>query len=439
MDSPFVLAAALIVFLVVFVKTEFGLYLVLFSMLLSPQLGSGGAAIAEGRRIVVRSEDILLLVVAFSWLAKTAVNKELGLAVKTPLNRPILAYVAATAIATLIGYVTGTVGGLGGAFYVLKYVEYFVVYYMVVNNLTDRRQAWRLVTAAFLTAVIVSLIGMTQIPSGQRVSAPFEGKDGEPNTFGGYLLLLMAVAGGIALETARIRTRVLYLGLTGLMAIPFVFTLSRTSYVGVIPAVAVLAVLSSRRRLMIGALIVALVASPLVVALFPDTVTKRVLYTFEPERGQPTVRVGAVGLDPSTSARLISVKQAFEGWTHRPIFGYGVTGFAFMDQQFARTLVETGVVGLTAFLVLVWAVLKAGVLSFRALRTPEERGLALGFVAGTVGLLGHAIGANTFIIVRIMEPFWFFAAVVVALPGLAPAETAAAAPAPAVRLTRRLA
>ena len=438
MDSPFVLAAALIVFLVVFVKTEFGLYLVLFSMLLSPQLGSGGAAIAEGRRIVVRSEDILLLVVAFSWLAKTAVNKELGLAVKTPLNRPILAYVAATAIATLIGYVTGTVGGLGGAFYVLKYVEYFVVYYMVVNNLTDRRQAWRLVTAAFLTAVIVSLIGMTQIPSGQRVSAPFEGKDGEPNTFGGYLLLLMAVAGGIALETARIRTRVLYLGLTGLMAIPFVFTLSRTSYVGVIPAVAVLAVLSSRRRLMIGALIVALVASPLVVALFPDTVTKRVLYTFQPERGQPTVRVGAVGLDPSTSARLISVKQAFEGWTHRPIFGYGVTGFAFMDQQFARTLVETGVVGLTAFVVLVWAVLKAGVLSFWALRTPEERGLALGFVAGTVGLLGHAIGANTFIIVRIMEPFWFFAAIVVALPGLAQAE-AMAAPETGVRLSRRVA
>jgi hypothetical protein len=32
---------------------------------------------------------------------------------------------------------------------------------MVVNNLIDRRQAWRLVTAAFLTAVIVSLIGMT--------------------------------------------------------------------------------------------------------------------------------------------------------------------------------------------------------------------------------------------------------------------------------------
>src|SRR6266852_4516642 len=339
-------------------------------MLLSPQFGSGGGAIAGGRRIVVRGEDILLLVVALSWLAKTAVNKELGLTVKTPLNRPILAYVVATVLATLIGYATGTVAGVGGFFYVLKYVEYFVVYYMVVNNLVDRRQAWRLVTAAFLTAVIVSLIGMTQIPSGQRVSAPFEGKDGEPNTFGGYLLLLIAVAGGIALETARLRTRALCLGLVGLMSIPFVFTLSRTSYVGAIPAVVAMAVLSSRRRVMIGA--------------------------------------GAVGLDPSTSARLISVQQAFEGWTHRPIFGYGVTGFAFMDQQFARMLVETGIVGLATFLALVWAVLKAGIGSFRVLRVPEERGLALGFVAGTIGILGHALGANTFIIVRIMEPFWFF-------------------------------
>jgi O-Antigen ligase len=424
-DSPLVLAAAMAVFLVVFVKTEIGLYLVIFSMLLSPQFGAGGSGtIAESRRIVVRSEDVLLLVVALSWLAKTAVNKELGIAVKTPLNRPILAYVAATAIATLIGYLTGTVAGVGGFFYVLKYVEYFVVYYMVVNNLVDRRQAWRFVTAAFLTAVIVSLIGMTQIPSGQRVSAPFEGRDGEPNTFGGYLLLLMAVAGGIALETLRLRTRAIYLGLLGLMSIPFMFTLSRTSYVGLIPAAAVMAVLSSRRRVMIGALLALLVASPLVLAIFPEAVSKRVRYTFEPERGQPTVRVGAVGLDPSTSARLISITQALEGWTHRPVFGYGVTGFAFMDQQFARTLVETGLVGFATFLALIWAVLKAGVGSFRALEVPEDRGLALGFVAGTVGLLGHAIGANTFIIVRIMEPFWFFAAVVVTLPGLAQEETA---------------
>ena len=41
---------------------------------------------------------------------------------------------------------------------------------------------------------------------------------------------------------------------------------------------------------------------------------------------------------------------------NRPLFGYGVTGFGFMDAQYARTLVESGVVGLAAFLWLLWSI-----------------------------------------------------------------------------------
>src|SRR3989442_14386275 len=78
-----------------------------------------------------------------------------------------------------------------------------------------------------------------------------------------------------------------------------------------------------------------------------------------------------------------------------------------MDVQYERTLVETGIVGLAVFLWLAWSALKSSLAAFRALRDPEERGLALGFLAGTIGLLVHAVGANTFIIVRIMEPSCF--------------------------------
>jgi len=39
-------------------------------------------------------------------------------------------------------------------------------------------------------------------------------------------------------------------------------------------------------------------------------------------------------------------------------------------------------------------------------------------LAGFIGLLVHAIGANTFIIVRIMEPFWFALGMVVMMPEL---------------------
>ena len=60
-----------------------------------------------------------------------------------------------------------------------------------------------------------------------------------------------------------------------------------------------------------------------------------------------------------------------------------------------------------------------GRVAFRVLDKVESnfyRGLSVGFIAGFVGLLFHAIGANTFIIVRIMEPFWFFAGIITVLP-----------------------
>ena len=284
----------------------------------------------------------------------------------------------------------------------------------------DRDHARRLVIAAFLTAAIVSLVGIAQIPSGERVSAPFEGEIGEPNTFGGYLLFMMAIAGGVALETNRLRLRATCLALIGLMSLPFAFTLSRASYLGVPPVFLVLTWLTRQRRVMVGLLLLLIVASPILIGVVPTPVTQRILYTFEPERGQPTVRLHQVGvaLDPSTSARIYSLQAALGGWTRKPVFGYGVTGFGFMDAQYARLLVETGVVGLAAFLFLVGTALRSARHAFHELREPEDRGIALGFLAGTVGLLVHAIGSNTFIIVRIMEPFWFFAGLVVMLPQL---------------------
>ncbi|HEU4371124.1 MAG TPA: O-antigen ligase family protein [Methylomirabilota bacterium] len=437
--------AAVTLFGLVFIRTDFGLYVVTFSMLLSPEFAAGGGGIAEGRTIMVRSEDFVLIVIGLAWLAKTAVNKELGLVAKTPLNGPILVYVVANVVATLIGYLWGSVSGFSGFFYVLKYVEYFVVYYMVVNNVRNRDHARRLVIAAFLTAAIVSLVGIGQIPSGERVSAPFEGEVGEPNTFGGYLLFMIAIAAGVALETRRIRVRAIALGLVGLMGLPFVFTLSRASYLGVVPALLVLAWFTRQRRFMVGLVLVLAVCSPLLAATLPSAVSKRVLYTFEPEKGQATVRVGRVAFDPSTSARLISFRTAIEGWLKRPILGYGVTGFGFMDAQYARVLVETGAVGLAAFGWLVWTLLRSSGDAFRHLTEPEDRGLALGFLAGTISLLVHAIGSNTFIIVRIMEPFWFFAGIVLMLPqlereeltpGAAPAVTPARLPRVAVRFAR---
>ena len=435
MDSPLLIGAALVLFVLAFVRTEFALYLMVFSMLLSPEITTTYGGLAERRDVTLRTEDFVLIIVGFSWLAKTAVNKELGLVAKTPLNRPIIAYIAINLIATLLGYLLGNVKTAAGYLYVVKYIEYFVVYFMVVNNLRDRAHARRLLTAAFVTAAVVSIIGLTQIPSGERVSAPFEGETGEPNTFGGYLLFMMAVAAGIALEVPWLAMRARLTALVGLMAVPFAFTLSRASYLGVLPAYLALLALTRRRRALLALLLIAVVCSPLLLVVAPASVVNRVLYTFQPEANQPTVRLGKVGLDPSTSARILSLRQALEGWLDRPILGFGVTGFGFMDAQYARVLVETGIIGLLCFVWLLWSVLKSARAVHLQATDPFDRGLAMGFIAGTFGLLAHAIGSNTFIVIRIMEPFWLVAGIVLMLPVFVGEEAAAPAPPLPTRLT----
>ena len=51
----------------------------------------------------MRIDDILLEFMFFAWLAKTAINKELGLLKKTPINRPLGVYVLLYVVITGLG------------------------------------------------------------------------------------------------------------------------------------------------------------------------------------------------------------------------------------------------------------------------------------------------------------------------------------------------
>jgi len=365
--------------LLALVKTEYAIYLLILSMLLSPEFAiapaAGGGSLEASRQLIVRLDDILILLIGLSWLA----NLKLGL------------------------------------LYVLKYVEYFLIYFMVVNNLDSERKAKRFIFIAFLTAFLIAIFAISQIPSGERVTAPFEGKTGEPNTLGGYLLFMIALAGGIFLTTGSSKERFRWGIFALVLIVPFLYTLSRTSWLAALPAAIVFLILSDKRIPVLFLLIFLVVG---LVIFAPSKVRERIDYTFNqpPARGQ--IQVGGVKLDTSASARIRSWRFGLNGWTKHPLFGYGVTGFAFMDAQYIRTLVETGLVGFFIFLYLLFRIYREAIKVYRKLSSPFYRGIVMGYIAGFVGLIFHGIGANTFIIIRIMEPFWLFTAIVIMLPDL---------------------
>jgi O-antigen ligase len=416
----------LLVFVCTFIWPEAGLYVVILSMLLSPEVIAGdiGGKGTLGRGMTLRLEDFLLVFIGLSWFARTALDKTKGLFRKTPLNQPIAAYILACLLATLWGKITGNVQGKAGFFFVLKYIEYFIVFFVVVNYVDSKDQAKRLLLCLFLTCFIVSIYSLMQIPGGGRISAPFEGEVGEPNTLGGYLVLIGSVAAALMMHIRDLRLRLGLAVLLFVLMISLLYTQSRASYLAVIPAYLVIVLLSEQRLYLLAGLIIALLLSPIIL---PTTAKERISFTFSQRKHVGQVSVGPLRLDTSTSARLRGWKTGLQTWRKRPFLGHGVTGYGFMDAQIPRILVETGIVGILTFAWLIYALFRVGLSTWREQQDNLLRGLSVGLIAGLVGLLVHAVGANTFIIVRIMEPFWFLAGIVIALAALKDED----APAPA--------
>lgn len=403
-------------FILCFFSVKYALYTLIFSMLLSPEFGS---RTTEGGGMTIRLDDFLLVIIAFGWFARTAVYKELGLFKKTPLNRPILFYITACVISTALGMMFGKVKIFKGFFFVLKYIEYFIVYFMAVNYLHERRQVRNMVIALIAVFTIVCFTSIAQIPQGERITAPFEGEGGEPNTLGGYLLLISSVVGGLLLNTDKddsFRYKALLVSLIFLAFIPILFSQSRGTWVAIIPCYLTFIIVSKKRVILSIMLVLTLTIGPFVL---PEAIKERVTYTFERQKGWAAKyqeRIGGVTLDTSTSERISSSKRALEAFMKHPVFGYGITGWRFLDAQYLKVMVETGLLGLTAFGFLLYTTIKE---TKKIYRTTEDRfykGVSMGFFAGIIAMMTHAIGANTFIIVRIMEPFWFLMAIVITIP-----------------------
>ncbi|MCX5880671.1 MAG: O-antigen ligase family protein [Deltaproteobacteria bacterium] len=411
----------IIVATISFLNTELALYILIISMLLGPQFAVGGAELVPGRGragVTLRFDDFLLIIIGLSWFFKTAIHKELGVFADTPLNRGIGYYFAICLISTLIGYIMGRVKGLTGIFFVLKYFEYFVVYFMAVNQLQEKKQIERFLFIILVVCFIVCLIAIYQIPSGVRVSAPFEGAEGEPNTLGGYLVFIMSIVLGLLLNYGTKKQKGYLWVLLFLIVIVLGATHSRSSWVSLVPMVLTLIHFNKNKAIIVIPLFFIVLLSPFII---PHNIKERAMYTVDQPAEEGQMVVGNIRLDTSTSARLGSWKIVLSSdFLKHPIIGYGITGYLFVDAQYPRVLAETGLIGLLVFIYLLRTIYKNARDTYRKTTDPFYKGLTLGYLAGFMAMLAHGIGANTFIIVRIMEPFWFLTAMVIMIPVLTP-------------------
>ncbi|MDD5675916.1 MAG: hypothetical protein PHC61_17225 [Chitinivibrionales bacterium] len=391
-----------LLFLLCFFSVRLSLFVLIFSMLLSPQMVLGTTAAQQEHDLVIRADDIILMIMTIAWLFRVAIIKDIGVVRKNPLNRPIVVFCTCITLSTIYGAFCGNLKLAAGMFFVLKMIEYFVLFYVIVNYLNGKKELNQFLSAMLIVTGILCLWGLYQAASGSSIAAP--GNPGERNTFGGYFVLMGAVAAGIFLNTESAKEKALLGVLLAFVFIVILFSISRSSWMSSFVVMFVLYLKSRKHGFFFAILILILLTLPF---FLPEVVRLRLFETFfsHGQAGSQIV-IGGMRVDPSASARIFTYQFVLQRILVHPFLGFGMTGFIFLDGQYFRNLIELGIIGSTAFF---W-------LMFKAHRTINEaivlstkgrlHGLMIGFYAGFWGMLTHALSANSFIIIRMAEPFW---------------------------------
>lgn len=416
-----------------FFSPRLSLVLLVFSMLLSPEIGFG--AVDASRALVIRYDDIFIAIIFMSWFARTAIFKHKPFITATPVQAPVMLYTALCVISTALGVMRGDLRWSAASLYVLKYIEYFLLYFMTVNIVESEEDIKKYLKYGALVAVLVTVYAYYYYYSSgvsARATAPFEVPIGgdltesEPASLGGYYLLIFGVLLGVMSETTGFAPAYA-LGLLLFSFPAFLFTYSRASYIGFAALIPAFFYFSKKKRLfMIGFLTAGSLAFMMSPAI-KGRVIERITMTYRGEYATQSFDTGLAGqikLEDSAASRVHSLRRAlFEKLPKHPIFGWGVTGIGMGDTQYALVLGELGLLGAGLFIWMIIRLFHTARTVFLAYNTPLIKGISLGFMIALIGLLFQALGVNTFVIVRIMEPFWFIAAMLSVLYLKSPAPS----------------
>jgi len=397
---PLFIIISISIVVLTLIDINVAIYVLIFSMLLSPEIK---VAEVPGRAVVIRFDDLLLILIFFTWFFRTAFFKELGLIKKTPLNRYIIYFLAVAYLSSLRGNIIGTVRFKKAIFYLLKFTEYVFVYFLIVNVLKKEKQVKIFYTLFWVTAVIIMIYSYGILLKGERVVAPF---DEEPGSISGYFLLLFGQSLALSFLHPKKWLRVFGM-VVFLLLLPLLLkTQSRAGYISFPFVIFGFWKFYPKRRtlMLILSLFFLILGMTIIPGKIKQEAKERWLYTFH-----GSYEFAGMTFEPSAAARIESWKNRTKKFFLKyPFLGVGVTGAGFIDSQYFRYLNEMGLIGFIIFLLLLKNIYKYLKILLNEKR--EMRYLTLGLFCSFLGLIVHSLTSNTFIIVRIMEPFWFLLA-----------------------------
>lgn len=304
-------------------------------------------------------------------------------------------------------------------------VSFILFYFVVINEIDSKKKLKGLLYIFIISATIASIYGLYQYAFGDlysqawldknmfedikmRVYSTFE----NPNVFGEYLLLVIPIIIGMLFDEKGIFKKFLLLGMLGINSFALVLTFSRGCWLGILFAIAILAVVLDRRFILLGILF--LVIAPFIL---PESIINRF------------TSIGNMN-DTSTSYRVAiwmgTIAMLKDYWFSGiglgitsfnkvyPIYAYSGTTAQHSHNLFLQLMVENGIMGLIMFGGIMYYFYKETIISI----CKKKNILLVGIISGMFGFLIQSMTDHTWYNYRVVLIFWMILAFGISLARL---------------------
>ena len=375
----------------------------------------------EGSRLLeIRVEDILLVILGSAWIAHLLVEGRYRLA-KPPLLFPILIWLGVGLVSVLTNLIAQNIGLSRGFFYFLKEIEFFFLYFYIFYHL----KSIGAVKFIFRTWVFLGLVNVGWVVwqlTYENFGYYGPGALGEgagPLPSGGFFLILFIFFFNVLLYYSfKIPSSLFKKFMTTLVAVsPALGVLtsgSRAAGIGLVFAffgTLLLYVLKEKKKLksflIIGFIVVMITVT--VFSFLPKLRTAERLVSLSGIAWEFTTENPYTRLNIWKTQTLEALKQPLFLF-----FGYGKSALLVYEEshsQYVRNFVETGIFGSLAFLFLLLVIIRKSFFGFIQQKDPFVVGLSAGLLVATLTMILISIPAESFIVVKIAETYWFFAAI----------------------------
>jgi putative inorganic carbon (hco3(-)) transporter len=402
------------------VMAAIGAVVVIAAAAFNPALGLAGLAFAlpfdqltHAGPIPLTTSEALIGLLVLVWVVRQVLPNPPPL-YRTPLDIIVLVFAAITVL-TLFGFNGQTQTQLVG---IAKATGGIVMFFLATQSLHVRKDIWLVIGAVLATGLIQAADTSLGVFTGQAVSiqARANGPVIDANLFGGFLVLVVPMLMAVGLALRRLWITIATAAATLICTVALAATLSRSSWLGLVAATLVLAVVWPERRRYIAVFVGVLAVLVLVVGL----------------AGPIGARLAATDTGPfAMLANRWSVWQSAVAMTvDHPLFGIGVDNFQNFDPNygnfginhahnlFLNIAAERGIPALLVFGFLIVTLFRTLASSLRSAQSTMERALIAGFLATFAGYLVHSIFEVSYYDHKVLLLFWLLVGVAASTPRL---------------------